>query len=161
LEYEQESFLLDAYDSKPNEEQFSSQRPLGRQSIFQLELMVDDAEMPSLDELSRFLEKTLTKLEYSPLNLETFTNVGDGGLITSVFHQGSVILVWDGSRHVDINLFAFDQRQALADSFLDDFIEFTEGRLKLALRDDQPRGIGRVVSFASEIEQSNIQAARQ
>jgi hypothetical protein len=83
------------------------------------------------------------------------------GMITSVFHQGSVILVWDGSRHVDINLFAFDQRQALADSFLDDFVEFTEGRLKLALRDDQPRGIGRVVSFASEIEENNIQAARQ
>jgi hypothetical protein len=82
-------------------------------------------------------------------------------MITSVFHQGSVILVWDGSRHVDINLFAFDQRQALADSFLDDFVEFTEGRLKLALRDDQPRGIGRVVSFASEIEENNIQAARQ
>jgi hypothetical protein len=152
LEYEKLTFGPDKYDSHLAQEQFLQQRSLGRQSIFQLELDDEEnfANMPSLDELGQFLEKTLSGMGYSPHRFDKFTNVGDGGVIVSMFSQGNVILIFDGSMHVDINLFSFDESKGLADSFIDKFLELSDGVLERSLREDQPRGIGRVVNFSSE-----------
>jgi S-adenosylmethionine/arginine decarboxylase-like enzyme len=154
LEYEGLAFTPDKYDFRPSQEQFSQQKPLGRQSVYQLDL-AGDATMLTFGELSQLLQQTLQKMEYSPSRFDKFTDVGDGGMLVSIFSQGSVILVWDGSHHVDINLFSFDQSQELADSFVSTFTELSGNSLQVSLRDDQPRGIGRVVSFSSEIDSDN------
>jgi hypothetical protein len=110
-------------------------------------------EMSSLDELKVSLEKTLQKMGIeSPSYSEAFEDVGDGAVIVSTFAEGSVILVWNGRTHVDINLFSFNDRQELADSFVSSFVHFCGGkqRLQVTLHDDFPRGIGRVVNFRSD-----------
>jgi spermidine synthase len=160
MEIEGRSFLPDAYDSRPNEKQFSEQQPLGRQTIFQLDL-VKDAAMPAFDKISQSLKQTLAEMEYSSTKFDSIPNTGDGGVLVSTFVQGSVLLIWDGLHHIDINLFCMDQDKALADTFLEKFARLSGGRLQLSLRDDQPRGIGRVVNFSSDIEKDNMQAIRE
>ena len=153
LEYESHTFEPEKYDFRPSQEQFSGQQPLGRQTIFQLRSSAE--VLPSFDDLSRLLEQTLAKLEYSPSRFDKFTDVGNGCIIVSIFLQGSAILVWGGSDHVDINLFSFDQSKTIADNFVTKFTELSDNNLKVALRDDQPRGIGRVMSYTSEMENPN------
>jgi hypothetical protein len=151
LRHEQESFRRSDYGLQPVQEQHSQQRALGRQTIFQLELE-DITAMPSLDDLADFMAKTLEELKYSPSRFDRYSDVGDGGLVVAIFKEGSVILTWDGKQHVDINLFAFDQSKKVADALLQVFVRLSQERLSLALRDDQPRGIGGVVNFSGETE---------
>lgn len=153
LKYEGDEFTPDRYDFRPSQEQFLQQQPLGRQTIFQLDSNVEDALI--FGDLSTSLEQTLKKMNYGPSRFDKFLDVGDGGLIVSIFPQGSVILVWDGRKHVDINLFSFDQNREKADTFVDTFTTLSGKTLQVSLRDDQPRGFGRVVSFTSEIESPN------
>jgi hypothetical protein len=131
----------------------AEQRPLGRQTIFQLQMTtLNRTTMPIPEMLVMALEKTLEAMEYdrpTKPEIQTWLGVGDGAVVTSIFAKGSVVLVWDGAEHVDMNLFCFDQSRDLADKFLDLFLLETEW--ELMLRDDQPRGYGRVVNFQSDI----------
>jgi spermidine synthase len=151
LRHEQESFSRDDYGLQPVQEHRSQQRALGRQTIFQLELG-DTTAMPSLDDLADFMAKALEELKYSPSRFEEYSDVGDGGLVVAIFKEGSAILTWDGKDHVDINMFAFDQSKKVADALLNAFVRLSQGRLELALRDDQPRGVGGVVNFSGETD---------
>lgn len=149
LGFEKLSFVPEKYDSNPAKVQSLQQRPVAHQSIFQLEL--DDEEdindMPSFEELGLFLEKTLIKMGYHPSRFDKFTDVGNGGIIVSIFSFGNVILIFDGHTHVDINLFSFFKKKELSDSFISIFLDLSGERLEMHLRDDQPRGYGRVVSM--------------
>jgi hypothetical protein len=68
---------------------------------------------------------------------------------------GNILVVWDGRSHVDVNLFTHQvDNIAFAEYFESHFSEshFSEQTaLTRTLRDEQPRGIGRVVSFAKDI----------
>jgi hypothetical protein len=59
------------------------------------------------------------------------------------------VLVWDGQKHVDVNLFSTDQSEERANGFGQRFIELSG--LSQYLRDDQPRGSGGVMLFDSEV----------
>ena len=56
---------------------------------------------------------------------------------------------------MDISLFHTNQDRDKADAFVDAFTNLTEKRLAVALRDDHPRGIGRVVNFSIDIEKKD------
>lgn len=74
---------------------------------------------------------------------------GDGVVMSSIWSGGSIIVLWDGRLHVDVNLFIFDEDDSGLDSFEEDFTSGND--LKRQLRDEQPRGSGRVVSYASDL----------
>jgi hypothetical protein len=62
------------------------------------------------------------------------------------------MILWDGRSHVDINLFTYTENIRANNKFLVAFKkELPE--LKTVLRDEQPRGFGRVVTYMSEIEE--------
>ena len=75
--------------------------------------------------------------------------------MVGILRKGSIVLVWDGRHHVDLNLFSYDESKDLADSFVETFTVISGNKLRVSLRDDQPRGIGRVVSFSSEIKDAD------
>ena len=61
-----------------------------------------------------------------------------------------MILLGDGRDHVDINLFTYKEDFEFAETFEKSFVE--ESTMERTLRDMQPRGTGRVVSFAKDLK---------
>jgi hypothetical protein len=152
-------FEHEDYDNTPGDEQYAVQQSLGRETVFQL--VPGDKEgatMPFFDELILALEKTVKKMKFKVSRSESYTNVGDGTVIVSIFSKGSVVLVWDGRGHVGVNLFNFNDRQELADSFVSSFVHFSGKNLKVGLRDDFPRGTGRVVNFRNDMTKMSARA---
>jgi spermidine synthase len=148
-EYNMKEFPDLAYGRQPATEQGENQLALGRQSIFQFEYFGDDeSEMPSLDKLITVFGATLEKTKYTPSSEDKYMEVGDGAVFVSKFSEGSAVLVWDGSKHVDVNLFSSDQSEERANEFGNKFTELSG--LSSYLRDDQPRGTGRVMQFEYE-----------
>jgi spermidine synthase len=78
--------------------------------------------------------------------------VGSGCVITAFWNGCSTVLVWDGAKHIDINLFLDgEDDEAVTELFygaLMDKIPF----LAIVVKDDQPRGYGGVINFRSETE---------
>jgi hypothetical protein len=110
-EFDSRTFEPDACDPKPGIEQASNQKTLGCQSVFQFEFSEDGPliRMLTVDEITQVLEQTQRKMDYSPIRFETFTDVGVGAVIVSIFSGGSLVLVCDGHFHVDITLFSTDE----------------------------------------------------
>ena len=107
--------------------------------------------------------------EINTAQTSEFTSLGDGCLVVAVWKAGgSVSALWDGRFHVDLNLyFSNVESRAVADLFL---LNFKNGRdmteegaesddtvtipkLRTVLRDEMPRGIGRVVNFQRDLDQ--------
>jgi hypothetical protein len=160
--YEQRTFPMDAYNLTDHNKQMTTQEALGRQTIVQLEpTIVEDIEgridkesttMVRFDDLYRYLEATVvTTMGYGPIwTTEKYHGLDQlgalGGAISIIYPQGNVVLVWDGQHHVDINIFSYNQNKELHDRFIDAFCSWMKF-FEVKLRDDQPRGVGRVVSF--------------
>jgi spermidine synthase/S-adenosylmethionine/arginine decarboxylase-like enzyme len=65
-------------------------------------------------------------------------------------NHNMVIMIWDGRIQVDVHLFSSsDMEGTIADQFATIFEQLSQ--LSLRLRDDQPRGYGRVVNFETDI----------
>jgi hypothetical protein len=86
----------------------------------------------------------------SEAELKEYKTPGDGLVLSAFWHAGNVVVLYDGRKHVDINLFTYEQDIDIADEFEMHFQKqiFLLGR---GLRDEQPRGIGRVVNFDDDI----------
>eukprot|EP00980_Cylindrotheca_fusiformis_P003503 scaffold781_cov132-Cylindrotheca_fusiformis.AAC.22 len=149
LEYERWTFAPEKYDAKPSIEQYQNQEPVGRHSVFQLHWSDPSASFYKSLEL---LESTLLKLNIRPARFDTFKEVGDGVVAVAVYKEGSATMVWDGKEHLVVNMFSFQQDKHIADSFIQTMMGLSGNTLKVALRDDQPRGVGRVMNFSNEIK---------
>jgi len=79
-------------------------------------------------------------------------HIGEGGLIVLLGSNGNLICVWDGREHIDIHLFTIEEMERLHQDLVKGFSTATHGNMKIGLRDDQPRGIGRVINFPSDLE---------
>jgi len=86
----------------------------------------------------------------SKIEIEEFENVGDGCMFVAFWSGGSVVVVWDGRKHIDLNLFTYDENNRVATHFSRIFK--LSMRMKTVLHDEQPRGYGDVVNFLSDIE---------
>jgi hypothetical protein len=148
------AFRHEDYDSKPGRQQFAGQVPLGRQNIFQL-VKADEVKEDlglSLPTIYDFLAHAMRSVfTMPPSTTRQYYDVGDGGVILALLPIGSIIIVWDGREHIDINLFQDEEWRGLPEKFMGAFLHATERRMKVALRDDQPRGTGRVINFPSDI----------
>ena len=79
---------------------------------------------------------------------------GDGALFIAYWTGGTVIGVWDGRDHFDLNILTFFENDDVHNGIYDrmgDKIPF----LTVALRDEQPRGYGRVVLFEDDLEEED------
>jgi hypothetical protein len=132
--------------------QYEAQVPLGRQSIIQLVKNKHWKEnlTLTLDKIFGYLEGVLQKIGIKATVTRKY-KVGDGGVILVSATDGNIMVVWDGKEHVDVNMFTFRQSIELADSFRENFIAACGKQLIVGLRDDQPRGTGRVINFMSDI----------
>jgi hypothetical protein len=84
-------------------------------------------------------------------NIKEFA-IGDGILILCQWSQGGMATTWDGRASVDINLFTYEEDFTLADQIALS-IQGTIPMLHLALRDEQPRGMGRVVNYKRDLDE--------
>jgi len=148
-EYAFKVFPDSAYDKDGANDKGKKSVALGRQSIFQYEsFSSNEGDMPTFDELTNVFRATLKGMQYSPSLENEYSDVGDGAVFVSKFEEGLGVLVWDGQRHVDVNLFSKDQSEERANEFGQRFIELSG--LSQYLRDDQPRGTGGVLLFEWE-----------
>jgi hypothetical protein len=142
-----QSFSIDDYDRIPALQQFSEQRPLASQTIFQLGRTGRKEDEPIifadlLDALRRSFGKSgLSQTEF-------FSDLGDGALLVTVKVDGHVIVLWDGGTRVDLNILSYDEEEKHAD-FARYFMAMM-GDMQVMLVDEQPRGSGGVVSFLSD-----------
>jgi len=143
-------FLPDDYDQSEPLKQWNSQQPVGLQNVFQLE-NTNAYRKINLDQVKNAVEKAVI----TSSKIHEFSSVGDGFLFVSLISGGTVVVTWDGHKHIDINLFIFSHNKKIAKKFLKDF-QSNFPHLKLVLHDEQPRGLGRVVSFLDVIEPRTV-----
>jgi len=137
------------YDQNDYNEQWSSQRPLGRQTIFQF----DSNRTLTKDQVEAGFRSSLQSIDETNMgNVEVHLyDVGDGCTIVDLWTGGSVVLLWNGKTRVDINLFTNDVDEDIHDNLELVLMEKIPS-LDVISRDDQPRGLGRVVLFEHEME---------
>lgn len=148
-------FVPSDYDRTSQSDQWSSQQPLEFQTIFQLEVQREKTKL-SKSKIKAALEKTLSSVDTddSPSGsaiVSEFSNMGDGCLLVAIWRGSSVMVIWDGRLHVDINLTIDEEDDDYFDTFEKNFIKELP-LLKTTLRDEQPRGYGRVINFADDID---------
>jgi hypothetical protein len=107
--------------------------------------------MPSIDELCSYLRSCLEKIGFSEPKLAVYNDIGEGVVIVSTHPNGNVVLVWDGRDRLNINLFNHNDLEEVANTFVASFTDLSGDNLIVALRDDYPRGTGRVLNFSQDI----------
>ena len=147
-------FLQSDYDDKPGFQQYNQQQPLGSQHIVQINTKEGEKEEISSQKLEDSLLSTLEWLQFDVISHVLVADVGEGVVIAYTCKQGNVIVVWDGREHIDLNFFSFAETEKLAEKMVAGFIHYASRGKKLAaaLRDDFPRGIGRVVNFKADLQ---------
>jgi len=151
--------LPDEYDQRSPHEQWKSQQPMGRQTVFQLEIVPekqkDSEAVLSSDKVKSALEGALLRVKLEPrmtgAEVHEFTNVGDGSVMIVFWEGGNIMINWDGRFHVDINIFTASEDFKTHTEFQENFMAQLP-LMNLALLDEQPRGYGRVVNFSNDIE---------
>eukprot|EP00536_Pseudo-nitzschia_multiseries_P011915 jgi/Psemu1/289976/fgenesh1_pg.433_\ len=148
-------FKWDDYDPIPAKEQHAGQISLGRQSIAQFEIKSDSRRDVgpgfTVEILQGALEQAITTSE--TLEFSSFQDgIGDGLVIVATSSDGTTdaVVTWDGSTHLDVNLFSRDENPKLRQSFIKRFTSVLK-TVEPTLSDTHPRGIGLVVSFPGHI----------
>jgi len=146
-EYNPREYRLEDYDISPGVEQFLGQKPMGRQSIFQLEVAKD--KTISRTDIERALLSTFSKMHISISELKTETEIGDGFATSILSPTTTAVVLWDGNSSIHINLFSHNDSAELSNTFIRELM----GKIPVNMiqRDEQPRGTGRVVNFGSDI----------
>ena len=158
---ELKDFVENDYDKTLGKEHFEKQVPLAIQTILQYEGNEQMKEQASqgtgMD--CNFVEKLVygsamnEGLIDDPTKQTLFRySVGEGCVVMMLGNAFSVITVWDGRVHLDVNFFAdttTGEETASATNFDTKLREFAPF-LKLAV-DAQPRGLGNIVNFQEDL----------
>jgi hypothetical protein len=102
----------------------------------------------------------LSSEETEGAKVEEIKVPGDGTLFAAFWSSGTVIGLWDGRDHFDLNILTFFEKDDVHNGIYERLaskIPF----LKVALRDEQPRGYGRVVLFNDDLEEEDEESERQ
>jgi len=101
--------------------------------------------------LKSTLAMVMSEMEYEVISEEVHTDIdGDGCIILESWALGSFVALWNGRNHVDVNMYLYEEDWDLVTEFYENLADV---RLKLQLMDVQPRGVGRVVNFESDVEE--------
>lgn len=151
------SFLPDDYDQSGPLAQWQTQNPIGHQFILQLEANPrrKTTFQMSSTHLKDAVKNTLEGVEFfSELQVDDvkeFSDLGTGSLLIAVWSKGSLAVLWDGKTHVDVNLFTYVEDIKIGDQVQDKFLQVLRG-YQTVLRDEQPRGMGRVVAYQRDLQ---------
>jgi len=123
-----------------------------RHNLMAQEETIKNKKLPriSIPMLKMGLQSTFVEMKIEDV-VNIYSDIGDGCIITIFWSQGSVVVVWDGGTHVNINFFTNVETREKTKSFHDLFIERVPC-LTLLSRDEHPRGIGGVVNFVTELQ---------
>ena len=114
----------------------------------------DNALILSESKIREALEYTLAEFSenqiVSPQVHHIDDTAGAGSVHVAFWSSGSALVMWDGRGHVDINLVSFLESISFHAEFADLF-RYAIPDLETILRDEQPRGYGRVVNFARDL----------
>jgi len=146
-------FHSNDYDQSDILKQWKSQQPVGFQAVFQLESTNTERKI-SVAQVKAAVQNAVISSSSSS-KIHEFSNVGDGSLLVSLISNGTVLVTWDGRKHIDINLFVFSHDNKFPEKFLKDF-QFKISNMKLVLRDEQPRGYGRVVNYSTDVSERSV-----
>jgi len=139
-------------------EQYLSQDPLGEQAITRFELPSWNRQTrPAMSILLRtHLEEALDVASEYWENEEAMEQlqvqkleIGDGLVLVALWSEGTVVVVWDGASRVDVNLFGLNQSSAVTYVIITKAFQYLFRRP--TLKDEFPRGTGRIVNFVDEI----------
>ena len=83
------------------------------------------------------------------MEMKNFENIGDGCVVVCFWSGGSLIILWDDKVDVTVNLFTYGEDIEIGDIFESNISEILG--LSTKLRDEQPRGAGRVVSCKRDL----------
>ena len=143
-------FPHESYDQTSPLQQWKSQQPIGHQTVLQFEREKAGATLPlGADEVEAARIAIKKTLEGSVA--EEFDVRGDGNFDVIHWTGGNAVFLWDGRSHIDVHLFTFDEDFALPNKISRD-LRASIRQLQEVLKDDYPRGYGRVVNFRSDIE---------
>lgn len=137
--------------------QWISQVPTGHQAIVQLEpnLSLKKQQGISKNLLSTAINNAVKAIGFSLKSVKSFCDIGDGCLFVSLQDAGTLTVQWDGRTHIDIVLFTYDEDVGAVDRFVANFLEVIPTYTTM-LRDEQPRGIGRVVSYQRDLQDKTL-----
>lgn len=151
------SYLPDDYDQSGPLAQWQTQKPIGHQFILQLEA---NPRRKSTFQMSSTHLKDAVKNAIEGINffsglkvddVKEFSDLGAGSLLIGTWSKGSLAVLWDGRKHVDINLFTYVEDVKIGDQVQDKFLQVFRG-FQTVLRDEQPRGMGKIVAYQRDLE---------
>ena len=132
--------------------QWSSQRPLGLQTVARFELAEVLAKAPSQLLAALHQALSLVGIAVEPETHLYQQNVGVGCFLEAFWSSGSAILLWDGTTHVTANLFTRDQDQDDRwATILLGYLQYQLPSLRLASVDSFPRGLNRAILHPSPL----------
>lgn len=141
------------YPEQPGLDQYAAQKPLGRKTVVQF----DKPEKGDSIDAQGFVRLIDSALAGQTLyKFEVYTEVGDGIVIVSDFKAGSVVATWDGRMHADLSIFLHDDSEVEIKKFIDNFTKLAKGKFDMGLRDDFPRGTGRVMNFKADLSYAGL-----
>ena len=137
------------YDLTDALQQYKSQQCLAKQSLVQFRLSL--SESLNATTIQKALHDTILNAtqQNDNLDVEFFQHVGDGCILVVVWSLGRVVVTWDGAQHLNMNLQTSEHNpdhHAFASLFQN------QCNLRTLCHDEMPRGIGRVVNFASDYQ---------
>mmetsp|Transcript_38988 Transcript_38988/g.94363 ORF Transcript_38988/g.94363 Transcript_38988/m.94363 type:complete len:865 (-) Transcript_38988:169-2763(-) len=165
-EREFRNMTLHSYDStsRSAREQWSSQRSIGVQTISQFEetkgknvrlpsvvtILKKAIELNNANEQDDDDDDDDESIETQEVN--DFS--GNGSIVIASWSKGQAIVLWDGDGRVDVNWFVFGVDTDIPDSLMATFDNAISMLLAFTaiVRDEIPRGTGRIIDFHSEFE---------
>jgi len=155
LDFTPRALTHDDYEHSEADIQFQEQKSLGRQTVVQFEIQNPRGDRPSANE-TRLQLKDAVQLALRSTEDEVMAEaavvrgyaVGTGCVVTALWPTGTVALVWNGEGRIDVNLFTREEDPDLHSAFIEEgFVDLFSRPLSVLARDEQPRGINRVVNF--------------
>ena len=147
-----QEFLQSDYETDDGFKQYYEQQPLARHTIFQMEEADEKTFEFSRDTLNVVLSKSLEAALFECTTTYSIVGMGEGLVMLCMNpYKGTVVMVWDGRKHVDISMYLTGNQIGETEKFMGALLHFTERNLKVALRDDMPRGINRVINFKEDL----------
>ena len=159
-------FHHEDYDLSSQLEQWQKQRQLGHQTVLQYEYEVNGTHKSlscsSIAESSKAILGRVRVEISATLAVKEVSVTGDGCVVFGSWQRfgkksqtpggsgGNFVILWDGRNHVDANVFTYAEDEDFILKFEKFFGQRFSG-MKRTLRDTQPRGTGRIVSFASDV----------
>ena len=151
-------FMPNDFDLASPLAQWDKQEPLAVQTVLQLEGSNQAMLSWTSQKVSEALERSfqvatasLYPIDDAASQQRSAEDIGEGCVVAILWQAGSIIVLWDGRKHVDMNVFTYDdQKIDFAHRLVDEFRLSLTG-LDLVLRDEQPRGVGRVVNFRRDL----------